>query len=222
MPAQLAAIPLKLIQPHPKLAFRFRYDVASLADSIRSAADENTPNGQLNPGRVVLRGDGEGYYVYVGVRRYFALKSLWDATKDERFAVYTAYIDTDLSELQMFVKAKKENDEENGEREGLSVLEEVSGIGRIRNSINPEELEKGLRRLFELAGRLNEKRAMKLYDIERTARFKFRIAHLERLCAIEDDREFYLAAASVAGFSFADDDIEKAVEARRGAYALNW
>ena len=58
-PAQLTTIPLNLIEPHPKLAFRFSYDIEGLAESIMAAADENTPNGQLNPGRVVLKPGGE-------------------------------------------------------------------------------------------------------------------------------------------------------------------
>ena len=62
-PSQILAIPLGQIQPHPKLALRFEYEIMSLADSIRSVADESLPNGQLSPGRVVRRIGGEGYYV---------------------------------------------------------------------------------------------------------------------------------------------------------------
>ncbi len=222
MPAQLAAIPLKLIQPHPKLAFRFRYDIDTLAESIGAMADENAPNGQLNPGRVVLREDDEGYYVYIGVRRFYALKSLFESTKDERFGVYNAYIDRGLSELQMFVRAKRENDEERGERQGLSVLEEVYGIGRIRDSIDPEGLEKDLRRLYDLAGRLNGERIRKLFEMEVAAHFKFKLAHIEKLGQVGDEREFYETAASIAGFGFSSDEMEEAAKVRGGAHLLPW
>jgi hypothetical protein len=222
MPAQLTSIPLNLVQPHPKLAFRFNYDVAGLADSIRSAADENTPNGQLNPGRVVLRQDGEGYFVYIGVRRYHALKLLYDTTKDERFGSYSAYIDTGMTELQMFVKAKRENDEERGERQGLSVLEELFGITKIRVSITPEGLDKWLKRLVDVADKLTEQKFRKLYEIEVASRFKFRLPHLEHLCGIESEQDFFLTAATAAGFGYRGDDMDRAWEDRKAAYALDW
>jgi hypothetical protein len=222
MPAQLTTIPLNLVQPHPKLAFRFAYDVAGLADSIRSAADENTPNGQLNPGRVVLSPDGEGYFVYVGVRRYHALKLLFETTKDERFGSYTAYIDNGMTELQMFVKAKRENDEERGERQGLSVLEELFGITKIRGSITPEGLDRWLKRLVDVADKLTEQRFRKLYEIEVATHFKFRLPHLERLCGIESEKDLFLTAATVAGFGYRGDDMDRAWEDRKAAYALDW
>ncbi len=222
MPAQLTTIPLNLVQPHPKLAFRFAYDVAGLAESIRSAADDNTPNGQLNPGRVVLRPDGDGYYVYIGVRRYQALKLLYETTRDDRFGSYTAYIDTGMTELQMFVKAKRENDEEKGERRGLSVLEELFGIAAIRDSINPDGLDKWLKRLVEVSDKLNVQRFRKLYEIEMASRFKFRLPHLEYLCGIGSEEDFFLTAATAAGFSYRGDEMDRAWDDRKAAYALDW
>ena len=222
-PQQPVSIPLEKIQPHPKLALRFRYSVESLAALILAAASGNVPNGQLEPGRVVPTEDGLGYYVYVGVKRFLALKLLFEKTHDVRFAAFNAYVDTNLSPLRMFVIAKMENEEGKGEREGLSVLEEVSGIGRIRDSVKPGELDEGLRRLHDLSEKLGEERLKKLYELERVAHFKFRVAHLERLCRIEgDEKDFYLAAASAAGYRFTGDDIEEAVEARSAAYNLEW
>ena len=211
MPAQLTTIPLNLVEPHPKLAFRFAYDVRGLADSIRAAADENTPNGQLNPGRVVLKPDGKGYYVYVGVRRYKALKLLYDTTKDERFGSYTAYVDTGMNELQMFVKAKRENDEEQGERQGLSVLEELFGITLIREAISPEEIkDQWLKRLVDAAAKLDEQKLRRLYEIEAAAHSKFRLPHLEYLCKIGSEDDFILTAATAAAFNYAGNDMERA------------
>src|SRR2546426_8445462 len=119
-------MPLGLADPHPRDAIRFECRVNPLAGLLGATADENTPNGQLVPGRVVPRDDGkEGYWVYIGVKRYYALTLLHEETKDERFGVFVAYIDTGLSDLDMFVRAKSENEEEKGEREGFSILEEV-------------------------------------------------------------------------------------------------
>jgi hypothetical protein len=221
---QPVSIQLEKVQLHPKLALRFRYTVESLAALIFAAVSENIPNGQLEPGRVVPREDGLGYYVYVGVKRFLALKSLYEKTHDARFAVFNAYVDENLSLLQLFVIAKMENEEGKAEREGLSVLEQVSGIDKIRDSVKPDELEGELKSLYDLADKLGEGRLKKLYDLERVAHFKFRVAHLERLCGIEggDEKDFYLAAASVAGYRFAGDDIEEAVQARSAAYNLEW
>jgi hypothetical protein len=222
MPAQLSTIPLNLIQPHPKLAFRFTYDVTGLADSIRAAADENTPNGQLNPGRVVLRPGGEGYFVYIGVRRYYALKQLYESTKDEGFGSYIAYVDTGMTELQMFVKAKRENDEERSERLGLSVLEELFGITRIRDAITLEGLDSWLKKLVDVADKMTEERFHKLYEIEVASHFKFRLPHLDFLCGIAGEEDFFLTAATTAGFGYTGEDMDRAWEDRKAAHALDW
>ncbi|MDE1853242.1 MAG: ParB/RepB/Spo0J family partition protein [Thaumarchaeota archaeon] len=223
MPAQLTTIPLNLVEPHPKLAFRFAYDVKGLADSIRAAADENTPNGQLNPGRVVLKPDGKGYYVYVGVRRYKALKLLYETTKDERFGSYTAYVDTGMNELQMFIKAKRENDEEQGERQGLSVLEELFGITLIREAISPEGIkDHWLKRLIDVAVKLDENKLRRLYEIEAATHAKFRLPHLEYLCKIGSEDDLILTAATAAAFNYAGSDMERAWEDRSSVLSLDW
>lgn len=223
LPAQVSAIPIGMVEPHPRLKLRFRYDVDTLAESIRSSIDENTPNGQLNPGRVVPRKDGRGYYVYIGMRRYFALKLLYEKTRDERFATYSAYIDTNVSELQMFIKAKRENDEERGERKGLSVLEEVSGLSRIKDSISdPKELDKPLARRLEVAQVISEERLRRLYDIEDAVHFRFGISHLENLGKIKDAREFYLVAACVAEYEIGAEKMELAYRGQNSAFAFAW
>jgi ssDNA-binding Zn-finger/Zn-ribbon topoisomerase 1 len=222
LPAQLTTIPLNLIEPHPKLAFRFAYDIKGLADSIRAAADENTPNGQLNPGRVVLKPDGKGYYVYVGVRRYKALKLLYETTNDERFGSYTAYIDTGMTEIQMFVKAKRENDEEQGERQGISVLEELFGITLIRDAIPSEGLDRWLKRLVEAAGKLDQRKLRKLYEIEAAVHFRFRLPHLEYLSKVGDEDDLFLTAGTAAAFGYRGEEMGRAWEDRDAVLSLDW
>jgi hypothetical protein len=158
----------------------------------------------------------------MGVRRYHALKLLYETTKKERFGSYTAYIDTGMTELQMFIRAKKENDEEKGERQGLSVLEELFGISMIRDAINPEGLDKWLKRLVEVADKLDERRFRKLYEVEVASRFKFRLPHLEYLCTIESEEDFFLTAGTAAGFGYNGDEMERAWEDRKAAYHLDW
>ena len=170
----------------------------------------------------MLKPDGKGYYVWDGVRRFKALKFLYDTTKDERFGFYTAYVDTGMTELQMFVKAKRENDEEQGERQGVSVLEELFGITMIRDAISPEGLEKWLKRLVDVASKLDEWRLRKLYEIEAAAPSKFRLPHLEFLCKIGSEDDLYLTAATAAAFNYRGNDMERAWEDRNSVLSLDW
>ena len=211
------------MEPYPKLLLRFVYEAASLAALIKAAVDENTPNGQLEPGRVVPRKDGKkGYFVYVGVRRYLALRWLFEKTHDSRFSTYNAYVDSGLSELQMFVRAKMENEDENGERQGLSVMEEVFGLSKIKDSLSPEKLDPGLRRLYDLSIGLPKEKLKRLYDVERRTGSRFTVAQLERLATVREDKDFYLAAASTSAFGFKGEDVEKAVTMKEAAYTLEW
>ena len=218
---QVIAIPLRDVKPHPKLAFRFRYDVDSLADSIVATADESTPNGQLNPGRVVRTENGDGYYVYVGVRRFLALKLALERTKDQRFGFFNAYVDEDLSELQMFVKAKAENEEERGERVAPSLLELVSGISNIRDGIDPTKAGPAIGRLLALADKMDKEKLHKLWEAERATKSSFREPQLQGLSRLDArDEEFYATAATMVAFG--EQDAEAAREKRESAFHLSW
>ncbi len=217
----VVAIPIQNVKPHPKLAFRFRYEVDSLADSIIATADESTPNGQLSPGRVVRTENGDGYYVYVGVRRFLALKLALGRTNDPRFGVFNAYVDEGLSELQMFVKAKAENEEERGERQPVSLLELVSGIRRIRESVDPSKASPAIKRLVALADKMEDDRLKQLREAEWAAHSRFKSGQLEGLAKIEgDDREFFTTAAAMVGFG--EQDAESARKKRDAAFHLSW
>lgn len=221
MASKVVALPLELIQPHPKLAFRFRYEVGSLAESIRNTADESTPNGQLNPGRVVKVRGGEGYFVYIGVRRYLALKALHEKTKDARFGAFNAYVDEGLSELQMFVKAKAENEEERGERQPLSLLEQVRGIRIIRAGIDPDKASPAIRQLLVLADRWEERRLQKLHEAEGAAGSLFSEKQLEGLARMKgNETEFYTTAASMVAFGVEEAGV--AEKKRDAAFSLTW
>ncbi len=221
--AQVVAIPIRLVRPHPRLASRFRYEVHSLAALIRAAVDADTPNGQLEPGWVVPSEDGQGYDVYIGVRRYHALRLLYEETRDERFAVFNAYVDSkEKSLLDLFLRAKKENEDAKGERLGLSVLEHVFGLQRIMESVSPEGLDNELKRLFALADKLNEQRLKKLYQVEVATRFRFSLEHVERVCELRDEKDLYLSAACAAGFGVAPERVERAIVGKEGAYMLKW
>ena len=217
----VVSIPIQNVEPHPKLAFRFRYDVDSLADSIIATADESSPNGQLNPGRVVKTENGDGYYVYVGVRRFLALKLALGRTNDPRFGIFNAYVDEGISELQMFVKAKAENEEERGERQPVSLLELVSGIRRIRDSVDPGKASPAVKRLVALADKIEDDRLKQLREAEWAAHSRFKSAQLEGLAKIGgDDREFFTTAAAMVGFG--EQDAESARKKRDAAFHLSW
>ena len=177
--AQVLSLPLEQVEPYERLMLRFKYEVGPLSDLILQSADANAPNGQLNPGRVVPRKDGKkGYLVYVGVRRYFALKLLHEQTGEDRFSTFNAYVDNGLSELKMFIRAKTENEDERGERRGLSVLEEVLGLSKIRDSIsNPaKELGQPLARRLAIADAVGGDRLKELYSIEEATSSRFSLS----------------------------------------------
>jgi hypothetical protein len=157
------------------------------------------------------------------MRRYKALTLLYRETGDERFAKFNAYVDTkDRPLLELFIRARKENEDAKGERQGLSVLEQVFGLYRIRDSVSIEKLDGELRREFDVAEKLSEEKVRKLFQVEIAAHFRFRIAHLERLCAIGDEREFYQSAACTAGFEVEVETMDSAVEKTNAAYTLDW
>jgi hypothetical protein len=223
MPAEVKPIPIDLIEPHPQIASRFDYKVGPLAALIRSCVDESTPNGQLQPGWVVPKEDGKGYYVYIGVRRYFALKALHEETGDERFAVFNAYVDDKgRSLLELFRRARKENEEGKGERLALSVLEQVFGLYKVKGYVSPKELDDELKREFAVAEKLSEAKMKKLFEVEAVSHFGFSLEHLERLCEIEEEEKFYTSAACAAGYAVGPERMEKAIEGSEAARTLKW
>ena len=224
-PPPVLSLPLGMVEPYERLMLRFKYEVGPLSELILQSADANAPNGQLNPGRVVPRKDGKkGYLVYVGVRRYFALKLLHEKTGEERFSTFNAYVDSGLSELQMFIRAKTENEDERGERKGLSVLEEVLGLSKIRDSIsNPaKELGQPLARRLAIAGAVGEGRLKELYAIEEATSSRFSLSQLEALARVSDEREFCLVGSCMAEMGVGVDEIDLAERGKETALAFQW
>lgn len=219
---EVSQIPIGRVTPHPQLSTRLRLDIRSLAVLIREAADEDVPNGQLEPGRVVPTEDGKGFYVYIGVRRFRALESLYKETGDRRFSVFNAYVDSNGSLLDLFLRVRSENEDRNGERVGLSTLEKIFGLHKISASLPPERLDVEMRRELAVAERLDEKRIMRLFEVETATRFRFQLDHLERLCEIRDEREMFESAACVAGLALPPERVEGAVKGRDSAGIFGW
>jgi ParB-like chromosome segregation protein Spo0J len=193
-----------IIDVHPKFLFRFDYDdesLKSLSESIRQV-------GQLQPGRVVPKNDASGYLVYIGIRRFMAIKKLYSETGEQAFSRFYAIIDEGLTEAEMFARAIAENMGEKGERKELSLPEEILTFGRFSKMMEGEEGAKVLRMInrdssflrkrLALARNLSEERLGQLYRIEKASGFRFTIAHLEYLQRIEEKRRFLLTAAVIA------------------------
>jgi ParB-like chromosome segregation protein Spo0J len=192
------------IDVHPKFLFRFDYDdesLKSLSESIRQV-------GQLQPGRVVPKNDASGYLVYIGIRRFMAIKKLYSETSEQAFSKFYAIIDEGLTEAEMFARAIAENMGEKGERKELSLPEEILTFGRFSEMMEGDEGAKVLRMInrdssflrkrLALARNLSEERLGQLYRIEKASGFRFTIAHLEYLQRIEENRRFLLTAAVIA------------------------
>jgi ParB-like chromosome segregation protein Spo0J len=193
-----------IIDVHPKFLFRFDYDdesLKNLSESIRQV-------GQLQPGRVVPKNDASGYLVYIGIRRFMAIKKLYSEKGEQAFSRFYAIIDEGLTEAEMFARAIAENMGEKGERKELSLPEEILTFGRFSNMMEGEEGAKVLRMInrdssflrkrLALARNLGEEKLGQLYRIEKASGFRFTIAHLEYLQRIEEKRRFLLTAAVIA------------------------
>jgi ParB-like chromosome segregation protein Spo0J len=193
-----------IIDVHPKFLFRFDYDdesLKSLSESIRQV-------GQLQPGRVVPKDDASGYLVYIGIRRFMAIRKLYSEKGEQAFSRFYAIIDEGLTEAEMFARAIAENMGEKGERKELSLPEEILTFGRFSKMMEGEEGAKVLRMInrdssflrkrLALARNLSEEKLGQLYRIEKASGFRFTIAHLEYLQRIEEKRRFLLTAAVIA------------------------
>jgi hypothetical protein len=160
--------------------------------------------------------------VYVGVRRLRALELLHKETGDARFSVFNAYVDSNRSLLDLFLRVRSENEDRNGERVGLSTLEKIFGLHKIRASLPPERLDVEIRRELAVAENLDEKRIMRLFEVETATRFRFQLDHLERLCEIKDAREMFESAACVAGLALPPERVDGAVKGRDSAGIFAW
>ncbi len=219
---------INTIEPDPKFLFRFEYNDASLeklAESIRQL-------GQIHNGRVMPKADASGYFVYVGIRRYFAMKKLFDETGDPRFGKYYAVIDEGLSEAEMLAKALAENMSEKGERKDLSVLEEIGIFRRAAKLLSGANAslvlkmlnrdEDYFKRRVSLAENFSEERLRKLYEIEGTSDFRFKIGHLERLQRNPDERQFVMMAAIIADARLKPSQVDVAEDLPEQAVNIPW
>ena len=137
--AEVKQIPLRLVSSASQARHQAEAGRALARGAHQgSLPSEDVPNGQLEPGRVVPRDDGEGLLRVHRGQAVLALKSLYEETGDERFAVFNAYVDSESSLLNLFLRVRSENEEGKGERVGLSVLEKILGLYKIRGSIPAE------------------------------------------------------------------------------------
>jgi hypothetical protein len=216
---QVSKIILGVLEPHPKFLFRQTYDVADLAESIRKV-------GQLQPGRVVPRPDGKGYWVYIGVRRYFALKLLYDQAKTEEerrsFLNFKAFID-EATEEEMAIRALHENegDKEERIRVELTPLEKVIILKSFE--LKNVALGKHYEKLRNIP--LSIEQMKNLQKIEKETGYKFELNALEYLAEIarNGDNELYLTAAEIARNEYKSKEKMKiAYEARVEATGWEW
>ncbi|MDV3294119.1 MAG: hypothetical protein LYZ70_07595 [Nitrososphaerales archaeon] len=207
---KLAALPIKLCEPHPDLQTRLKYDrVDQLAEDIRA-------NGQLQPGRAVEKPDGTGYLVYIGIGRLFAVKKLFEKYGEPKS--YFAILDEGLPFVELFSRSMSEN----LKRKNLSVLEEVRSYSLASKLASEKEIVQASRRIGEsavavkrmiaLAGVFGDKLS-RLYDIEAKTGFSFQLGHLEVLGGVNDDRKLYETAAVTASSRFNAKEVKSSMRA---------
>ena len=79
-----------------------------------------------------------------------------------------------------------------------------------------------MKRELAVAEKLDEKRIMRLFEVETASHFRFRLEHLERLCQITDAKEMFETAACIAGLAIPPERVERAVEGREAARTFRW
>ena len=208
---RLVALPVRLCEPHPDLQTRLKYDqVDRLAEDIRA-------HGQLQPGRAVEKPDGTGYLIYIGIGRLFAVKKLFEEDGDPKS--YYALLDEGLSFVELFSRSMSEN----LKRRNLSVLEEVRSYYLASLKASESEIVQAsgeigedpasVRKKMELAKTIGE-RLGRLYEIEGKEGFSFQLGHLDALAKVNDEREFYLAAAATAFARFKVHELQASLRNR--------
>lgn len=215
---KLAALPIRLCEPHPDLQTRLRYDqVDRLAEDIRV-------NGQLQPGRAVEKPDGTGYLVYLGIGRLLAIRKLFDEYGEPRS--YFALLDEGLPFVELFSRSMSEN----LKRRNLSLLEEVRSYYLASKLVSEKELVEASSRIGEGASAVKRRIALaalfgdkleRLYDIETRAGFSFQLGHLEVLAKLDDEKAFYEMAVVIACSRFSVKEAQASVRTTSLAHLVS-
>lgn len=224
---ETADLPIEECEPYPKAMMRFEYgpedpNIAALAESILA-------QGQLQRGRAVPKPDGKGKWVYIGTRRYFAVRSL--AGKPGAPATYRAEIDYGLTEDEIIVRALMENEEGKGERKALSVEEELAYYRMLLQDRSEEQVASigakagkdgpSMARKIRLARALEGDKLRKLYEVEKRSGFRFKLGHAEQFTKLPDDRTMFEVAAVTADGKF-DPGAVKPEAARELVKSIAW
>ncbi|MDG7012081.1 MAG: hypothetical protein JRN11_07230 [Nitrososphaerota archaeon] len=207
---ETADLPIEGCEPCPKAMMRFEYGPED--PSIMALAEMILAQGQLQRGRAVPKagGDGRKWEVYIGTRRYFAIKSL--AGKPGAPAVYRAEIDYGLTEDEVITRALMENEEGQGERKPLSVEEELAYYRLLLQDKSEDEVisiceragkdNTTMTRSIRIARTLGSDKLRKLYEVEKKSGFRFALAHTEEFTKLPDDRTMFQVAAVTADKKF--------------------
>jgi ParB/RepB/Spo0J family partition protein len=216
---QVLSLPIETCEVHPRAQIRFSYD----ENKIKKLAQSIELNGQLQPGWAVKRSDGNGYRIYVGVRRYLACKLLYE--QERKVTKYLAFLNEKEPSVEEFYgQILAENFSDEGGREPLSVMEELNIFSRVaRETEGDEEIHVDriakrvgyspqyiarLQRIMKNIG--GEERMLALGKIQQQANenrkedadrsFRFTAKHLEQLLlwGNDSDSAFFRAAAMIA------------------------
>ena len=224
-----ADLPIDECEPCPKAMMRFEYGPDD--PSIMALAEMILAQGQLQRGRAVPKagGNGKKWEVYVGARRYFAIKSL--DGKPGAPAVYRAEIDYGLTEDEIITRALMENEEGRGERKPLSVEEELAYYRLLLQDKSEDEVisiceragkdNTTMTRSIRIARTLGSDKLRKLYEVEKKSGFRFALAHTEEFTKLPDDRTMFQVAAVTADKKF-DPGAVKPEAARELVKSVAW
>jgi len=211
-------INLELCEVHPIARLRMSYD------DIDKLAEDIGRNGQLQEGMGVMRLDGKGVWIYMGVRRLYACKKLY--RERGKLTHYRVRVDANVTDEQIRTRILAEN----CMRKDLSLLEELKFVASMfEASYREDQAERvmmqagmdGVPLRLHLAKELSTEDIDGLFKIEHAHnlekhedgkdKFKFSITHISNLWqwCDGDKKTFLIAAAAVAYGEWKVKDLDK-------------
>ena len=172
----MAELPVEKCALDRSVELRFEYEVDDLAEDIRE-------RGQLQP-VIAYEKDGR-YYVFVGMRRYYAIKKLYEAYGEPKTikAIVLGYEPSPGEKLEMALS-------ENEKRSELNIYEKIALV--INHGEQAEKVMSGsfIKRVRVLLSQVTVEKLRRWYRIEKQlGGVKLKLPHLIRISQLPEEAQ---------------------------------
>lgn len=171
---RLEELPINEVLLDQSVELRFDYDVKDLAEDIRM-------RGQLQP-VLAYRKDGK-YYIFVGMRRYYAIKYLYE-TYGEPKTIKALVYPTEPSLEEKLEMALSENEKRNE----LNIYEKIAVVITHKDQAEKVMSKNFVRSVKLLLTDITVEKLKRWYEIEKKlGGVKLKFAHLNRIAQLPPD-----------------------------------